>query len=248
MVNSMDVCLIAAGTQLIGDRQQVTALPQHQVSLPAFAMATAAVSNAAFAAFISAGAYRQPEFWTEMGLRWLRNKEGIYPPFWSNAAFNAPDQPVVGVTWYEACAYAAWLSRETGLPWRLPSEPEWEAAARSGPADAPPVRIQSAESRFPRPLPVYVEGYLSPCGACHLLGNVYEWCSTRWGRNWQSLDYPYPWTATDGREDLSGSNARVMRGGSWFDGAMAATPSYRARYLPGSRGSNIGFRLVYSLS
>ena len=89
-------------------------------------------------------------------------------------------------------------------------------------------------------------GALSANGAWNLLGNVWEWCSTRWGRNWQTLDYPYPYKFDDERDNLSGSYARVMRGGSWFDPLQDSHLSKRARYLPGSRGSNIGFRLLMS--
>lgn len=82
------------------------------------------------------------------------------------------------------------------------------------------------------------------CGAEDLCGNVWEWTSSRWGRNWQTLDYRYPYHAGDGREDPTGSHARVIRGGSWFDLLREAHPANRGRYLPGSRGSNIGFRLA----
>lgn len=87
---------------------------------------------------------------------------------------------------------------------------------------------------------------ISWCGASDLCGNVWEWCSTRWGRNWQTLEYEYPYKEGDGREFLDGSQARVMRGGSWFDPLTEVNPANRGRYLPGSRGSNIGFRLARS--
>ena len=81
------------------------------------------------------------------------------------------------------------------------------------------------------------------------LGDVYkrqvwEWTVSRWGRAWQSLEYHYPYAATDGREDLQGRFARVMRGGSWFDRWQESRATKRGRFLPGSRASNIGFRLA----
>jgi formylglycine-generating enzyme required for sulfatase activity len=161
---------------------------------------------------------------------------------------NAHDQPVVGVCWYEAVAFARWLARESGEKWRLPSEAEWEAAARGAEDEAPRPRLyNTVEMRMGQPWPVTTESNISWCGARDLCGNVWEWCNTRWGRNWQTLDYPYPYHAGDGREDLEGSHARVMRGGSWFDPLPEANPANRARYLPGSRGSNIGFRLARSV-
>ena len=165
------------------------------------------------------------------------------PAFWNASDFNAPEQSVVGISWYEALAFANWLSSESDYHWRLPTEVEWEIAARFDGEGL----IHSAAGGLRRTMPVDKHGYQSSHGAWHLRGNVWEWCSTRWGRNWQSLDYAYPYTADDGREDLSGSYARVMRGGSWFDPVQDAHASKRARYLPGSRGSNIGFRLLYSI-
>jgi formylglycine-generating enzyme required for sulfatase activity len=77
-----------------------------------------------------------------------------------------------------------------------------------------------------------------------LAGNVFEWTLSKWGRNWQELEYLYPYRADDGREDEEGSAARVIRGGSWFNSSVEAQISRRARFLPGSRGSNVGFRIV----
>ena len=200
-------------------------------------MMACAASNQLFATFVSAGGYHDDNLWSDMGKRWRDSKSVVMPAFWGDAHFDAPEQPVVGISWYEALAFSAWLSAETGQKWRLPTEVEWEVTARLGVQD----KIHSADSGVHRTLAVHQDGYQSTLGIWHLLGNVWEWCSTRWGRNWQHLDYPYPYDANDGREDLAGSHARVMRGGSWFDTLQEAHPSKRARYLPGSRGSNIGF-------
>ena len=242
-------CTVPAGRYPIGsDTGPAAARPAHTVALGAFAIGRCAVTNAHFALFIAAGGYDDPRWWTEMGWRWRQGRGAARPGFWDDPAFNDPAQPVVGVCWYEADAFARWLAATTAQPWRLPTEAEWEAAARgSGDQPAPdPAHINSAEWRAGRPWPA-ARGAASWCGAVGLLGNVWEWCSTRWGHNWQTLDYPYPYDPDDGREALDGSHARVMRGGSWFDPASQALPSSRGRYLPGSRGSNIGFRLARSL-
>jgi formylglycine-generating enzyme required for sulfatase activity len=136
----------------------------------------------------------------------------------------------------------------TGLPWRLPLEAEWEAAARGPEGTAPRPRIyNTVERSIGRPWAVTEESNISWCGAGDMVGNVWEWTSTRWGRNYQSRDYVYPYTNEDGRENPEGSDARVIRGGSWFDPLADADPANRGRYLPGSRASNIGFRLARSL-
>lgn len=232
----------------MGDDSLPASHPAHSIHLEAFHLCRVAVTNLHFAPFVQNGGYEDESLWTEMGWRWQSGKRERAPAFWAEPRFKFPDQPVVGVCWYEAQAFAVWLARRSGIPWRLPSEAEWEAAAR-GPTDLPlpeHVYINSTEHGFGRPVPVTWQGNTAWCGALNLLGNVWEWTATRWGRSWQTLDYPYPYDPLDGREDLDGSHARVMRGGSWFDLITDSHPAARARYLPGSRGSNIGFRLAYS--
>jgi formylglycine-generating enzyme required for sulfatase activity len=248
MVKPFAVCEIPAGSYPMGDNSMTISRPAHTVQLPAFVIAETVVTNAQFAGFIEAKGYADESLWTASGWQWQAHKREERPAFWDDPQFNAPDQPVVGVCWYEAVAFARWLARESGEKWRLPSEAEWEAAARGAEDEAPRPRLyNTVEMRMGQPWPVTTESNISWCGARDLCGNVWEWCNTRWGRNWQTLDYPYPYHAGDGREDLEGSHARVMRGGSWFDPLPEANPANRARYLPGSRGSNIGFRLARSV-
>jgi formylglycine-generating enzyme required for sulfatase activity len=220
----------------------------HVVHLNAFTISQTVVTNAHFADFIRAAGYTTENLWSEMGWRWQTHKAETQPGFWHDHLFNHPLQPVVGVCWYEADAFTQWLSGETAIAWRLLTEVEWEAAARGLDSNTTldPRQVNSVERGLGRTWSALGNGQVSWCGARDLCGNVWEWCSTRWGHNWQSLDYPYPYDALDGREDLSGSHARVMRGGSWFNPLAEAHPSYRGRYLPGSRGSNIGFRLAYT--
>ncbi len=241
------VCPVPAGDYLIGSQELPASRPPHTVRLAAFAIGQSAVTNAEYAVFMGDGGYTTRAYWTEMGWRWLESKAARAPGFWDDPRFHAPAQPVVGVCWYEALAFTRWLAAATGLPWRLPTEAEWEAAARGPDGDAPARPYNTAEQRQGRAWPSQPGRGAAWCGALDLCGNVWEWCSTRWGRNWQTLEYRYPYTPGDGREHLEGSHARVIRGGSWFDPLTEAQPANRGRYLPGSRGSNIGFRLARSL-
>jgi iron(II)-dependent oxidoreductase len=248
-VTDIPVCEVPAGSYPIGDNLIGYSRPEHEVELNAFAIGVTTVTNAQFAAFVEAGGYGKQAYWSEIGWQWLRGKGETAPGFWNDPTFNQPEQPVVGVGWYEVDAYTRWLAEVTGLPWRLPTEAEWEAAAKGMEGfAAKPRNYNTVERGLGRPWPVTEGNSMSWCGAIDMTGNVWEWTSTRWGRNFQSRDYLYPYKADDGRENLAGSYARVIRGGSWFDPLPDANPANRSRYLPGSRASNIGFRLARSLS
>jgi len=242
MTPEIKTVAVPAGKYPIGGTDLVSK-PAHQVEIAAFALGETVVNNAQFAAFIAADGYNTPSYWTPMGWRWQKNRQETQPAFWTDHNFNHDLQPVVGICWYEAMAFVGWLCAVTGQGWRLPSEVEWEAAARGHDYTAPPNnQINSAELGIRRTWAVIGRGQRSWCGALDMLGNIWEWTRSAWGRNWQTLDYHYPYDPTDGREDTTTSAARVMRGGSWFD--ARTHPAHRGRYLPGSRGSNIGFRLL----
>lgn len=248
-----ELITIPAGAFTLGHKTSSDASPQHQLELREFRIGKYPVTNQEFAEFISGDGYQIEKFWTAMGWKWLQSRPQTEPGFWSDPRFNIPRHPVVGVSWYEAVAFCKWLSEKSARRVRLPTEAQWEKAAR-GANDARVYpwgdryetnRANTAELGFGRTSPVdaFPDG-ASPSGVCDLAGNVYEWTLSKWGRNWQELEFTYPYRADDGREDIDGSAARVMRGGSWFNPSIEAQVWHRARFLPGSRASNIGFRLV----
>jgi len=169
------------------------------------------------------------------------------PRFWKDDSLNNPSQPVVGVTWYEAAAYAAWLARLTGAGWRLPTEPEWEWAARRGRRLFPwggnwdERRLNSLEGRVMRTTPVgaYPHG-ATPDGIYDLAGNVYEWTSTL------AADYPY--VADASREDPDAAGIRIARGGGWAAVCKMVRGAYRIRFYPWGRDLILGYRLAWTLS
>lgn len=198
---------VPAGPFLMGSdkRHDVQAydseLPQHTVTLDAYRIGTYPLTVAEYACFVTATQRSAPSG----------------NPTWGQQTERA-DHPVVNVSWEDVVAYAQWLSQMTGRPWRLPTEAEWEKAARGTDGRVYPWGNQWEKTRAntsdggagtTTPVGAYVDqGDASPYGAHDLAGNVWEWCSTRHRR--------YPYKSDDGREDMSGrTDARVLRGGAW---------------------------------
>ncbi|MFQ5436379.1 MAG: formylglycine-generating enzyme family protein, partial [Anaerolineae bacterium] len=167
------------------------------------------------------------------------------PKFWEDSRFNKPGQPVVGITWFEARAYCAWLSAQMGKLFSLPTEAEWEAAAggREGRAyaygaayDAALCNTFETHIRGTTPVGVFPGGN-TPEGIMDLSGNVWEWTSSAYR--------PYPYDAVDGREDTAVPDTRrVLRGGSWHSFQFDARSACRSSGFPEDRGSFSGFRVV----
>ncbi len=155
------------------------------------------------------------------------------PEYWNDVDRNNPTQPVVGITWFEANAYCAWLSAITGRVYRLPTEVEWEAAARGTHGWRYPwnnewdaARANTIEGRVLKPAPVgaYVAaGGVGPFGAEDQAGNVWNWTST--------IYRPYPYELDD-RESPEPEGERVVRGGSWYDDRGFARCAFRTGAYP----------------
>ncbi len=170
--------------------------PAHRVGVPAFFLDTAPVTNAAYAEFVTAGGYADERFWHPDGWAHLRAAGWDAPQFWRREGATwvvrrfgvdaelVPDQPVQHVCWYEADAYARWAGR------RLPTETEWEKAARHDPAtgrsrrypwgdDEPTPALANLGGRHLGPAAVgaYPAG-ASPLGVHQLIGDVWEWTSS----------------------------------------------------------------------
>ena len=175
------------------------------------------------------------------------------PEYWDDSQFNHPAQPVVGITWFEARAYCAWLAAQTGDAYRLPTEAEWEAAARGKKGRAYPwgkeydaARCNTFEThiRGTTPVGVFPDGR-TPESVADLSGNVWEWTTTIWGKSLQNPEFSYPYQADDGREDRNRTDVRrALRGGSWFGPRDFARAASRDSLTPGHRFNLIGFRVA----
>ena len=189
------------------------------------------VTNQQFAAFIADGGYRSRHWWSAAGQAWLENAAVGEPAYWHARRCNAQNQPVVGVSFWEAEACCAWAGG------RLPSEEEWEAAAR-GPAgliypwgnDWDEGRCNTIEEGLgcASPVGLFPRARRTDLAVDDLAGNVWEWSS--------SLYDPADTSRT--------ADFRVLRGGAWGDSAIAARAIFRDRDHPGSRGNYLGFRAV----
>ncbi len=176
---------------------------------------------------------------------WYPAGRQTQPSLWDDSAYNNPAQPVVGVCWHEARAYCAWLAAQTGQPFRLPTEAEWEAAARGqegrrypyGP-DFDAALGNTFESHIRRPTPIGVyPGGQTPEGLADMSGNTWDWTSSAY------LAYPY--RADPQREDPALPDVRrVVRGGSWDIVRDLARCAYRDWVLPGRWDYDVGFRVV----
>lgn len=176
------------------------------------------------------------------------------PRHWNDEGFNDPAAPVVGISWYEARAYCLWLRAQTGVPVRLPTEAEWEAAARgeegrrfAGTQDLQPwcANTWLAHLRRTSPIGAFPTGD-TPTGLVDMTGNVFEWTSSLYRDGAGSRRFDYPYDAADGREavDLSPLALRISRGGGWFSAPQDARCAVRYWNPPGARYEVIGLRLA----
>ena len=181
------------------------------------------VTNAQYVRFVDAGGYQNPTYWTDVGWKWRTDNNITEPAGWADRRFNEAQQPVVGASYYEAVAFANWMGGY------LPSEAEWEYAAR-GPDglrypwgnkfDGNKLNFCDINCEMDWRITRYDDGYAwtSPVGsypngtswvgALDMSGNVWEWSSSVFGS--------YPYDANDGREDINSTDDRALRGGTWY--------------------------------
>ncbi|MFD7227632.1 ergothioneine biosynthesis protein EgtB [Streptomyces sp. NPDC059881] len=230
--------------------------PAHRRDVPAYFIDTTPVTNGAFQAFIAEGGYTDERWWAPEGWDQIR-KHGITAPLfwrheggqWLRRRFGVTelvpeDEPVLHVSWYEADAYARWAGR------RLPTEAEWEKAARHDPASGrsrrypwgdedPTATRANLGQRHLRPAAAgaYPDG-ASPLGVRQLIGDVWEWTSSDFLPYPGFVAFPY----REYSEVFFGPGHKVLRGGSFAVDQVACRGTFRNWDLPVRRQIFSGFR------
>ena len=222
------MCAIPSGEFWMGSdppEGQENEHPRRRVVTSAYSIGETPVTNAEFAPFLERKAYLDRSLWSAAGWAWREAASVIAPRFWAEADWTdylGPDQPVVGVSWYEADAFA----RSMGM--RLPTEAEWERAARGedgrrfpwGDAWVPGHAAHRGGRRHTLPVRSIPENR-SPHGLYDCAGNVWEWCA-----------------------DAYGPGLRSARGGSWNAHPPQLRCAARNAWPEEARFSNLGFRLA----
>jgi formylglycine-generating enzyme len=202
--------------------------PVHRVWVGAFGLAAFQVTNEAYSVFLAA---------TGQGA----------PPCWGQKEFDDPKKPVVSVSWYEASKYCEWLSSVSGKHYRLPTEAEWERAARGGIeglvypwGDMGPEGVPDYEKRWkagPEPVGLYEP---NAYGLFNLGDNVHEWCA-----DWYDDAY-YARSPERNPQGPASGTRKASRGGSWRHHIKVTRTAARSSIPPEFRYADYGFRVARS--
>jgi formylglycine-generating enzyme required for sulfatase activity len=235
---------IPAGTFRMGSRFHLREHPARAVFVPEFQMAHVPVMVGQYAVFIESDAVDDKRWWSAEGWAWQQGESDGWgredrriPAGWE-AQLGRTFRPVTGVTAYEAEAYCAWLSAVKNKAIRLPTEAEWEYAARSddgrpfpwGEEFAPGLANTSEKELFDSVDAGSLPGDASPFGLLDMCGNVQQWTASSYAPKAGEVYPPGP--------------LRVARGGSFNDTTFGSRTSYRRAYPPGYFYPFLGFRVV----
>ncbi|MFA5882756.1 MAG: ergothioneine biosynthesis protein EgtB [Acidimicrobiia bacterium] len=247
-VDPLATCAVPGGPVTLGTSAAPWAYdnerPAHTVELAPFAIDRYPVTNARYAEFVADGGYADPRHWTDTGWAWRTEARLAHPQFWraesagtwSRLRYGRREdlpgaEPVQHVCWYEADAFARWAGA------RLPSEPEWEAAA-----DGAPIAAANLGHRRFAPTPIGAAAATAGrWGAEQMLGDVWEWTSSDFTPYPGFRSFPY----REYSEVFFGHEYKVLRGGSWATDPAAVRTTFRNWDYPIRRQIFAGFRLAH---
>jgi sulfatase modifying factor 1 len=225
-----EMVAIPAGDFLMGcDDGADNERPAHRVWVDGFAIARTTVTNRLYRCFIEETAR-------------------VAPPVFFDEKFNHPDQPVTSVNWFDAADYCVWLAERTGKPYRLPTEAEWERAARGGLES----KLYTWGDEPPQSQPHYFTSWLdgpervgrrkpNGFGLFDISENVHEWCA-----DWYDPQYYRTSPARNPQGPATGTR-KASRGGSWRHQIKITRVAARSSIPPDFRYSDYGFRCALSL-
>ena len=264
-----NLILVQGGTFQMGSEDSAASSdekPVHSVTLDDFYMSKYEVTNEEYCTFLNAKGNQSEGGveWIDLSGSWGGEKCRISKSgsrFTVESGYNR--YPVIYVSWYGAKAYCEWLKETLGKPYSLPTEAQWEYAARSKglankyawgnestPTNGANVADETGKAKhgWSYIFDNYTDGYVYACpveksginaiGLYGMSGNVWEWCSDYYG------NYP-----TDPSKNPTGATSvsdRVLRGGSWYSGPQGVRRAFRNYFNPSNRNTGIGFRFVLS--
>lgn len=208
--------------------------PQHEVTLAGYQIGRYPVTNMEYQVFVQSSGYQPPMHWNG-----------------NIAQEEISDHPVTFVSFNDATAYCEWLAKSTGKPYRLPTEAEWEKAARGTDRriypwgtefDANYCNLEESGIQGTTPIGQYAPNGDSPYGCTDMCGNVWEWCSDFYAEKYyQESPFKNPMGPPQGAW-------RVARGASWFSNQRRGRCAARNQFEPGSRHNHLGFRVALTTS
>lgn len=222
----LDWIEVAGGWFWMGGGPRSNENPRHHVFVDSFLLARCQVTRQDYQTFLDATCHGAPACWQD-------------------EVFSHPRMPAVGPSWHDAIAYCQWLGDVLGQSLRLPTEAEWEHAAKAGRevvypwGDGAPETLPDYEARW-RDSPEIVDLYpsLHPLGFHGLGENVHEWC-----QDWYDADY-YAVSPQRNPRGPSGGKRRVSRGGAWRHKVKASRCAARSAIPPAFQYNDYGFRLA----
>jgi len=245
-------CYVREGAYRIGG--WASSEPSATIQIPAFWIARYPITVAQYAPFVAEGYGNDAErWWNSEGWAWRQKSQRTQPWDWDRPESHRPNQPVIGVTWYEVTAFCAWLSAQmadvlpTGYVLRLPTEAEWEAAAAYdgsgqrrlypwGDADpTPDLAIYDSGGQKKLSSVGCCPAGASACGALDLVGNVWELAASEY--------QAYPAGSHQPQKDFTDGRT-AWRGGSWYNDSSYVRCGARGRYSLDVDDDSYGFRVV----
>lgn len=220
-----------------------------KIEIKDFEISKFPVTNLWYKKFINDNGYKNMEFWTKQGIKWLKQNKITEPKYWRERKYNCPNSPVVGVSWYEANAFVKWLEKidNKGFLYSVPTEFQWQAVAAGkekrkypwGNKEISPKKCNYDNTKFDAPssVDIFIKGKTKQ-GIYDLAGNVWEWTSTDYYNEKNHEDFFYD---PEMSRDIN-NYFPVVHGGSFFFNSFNCRCADRFYFNPGIRYNYLGFR------